>query len=265
CDVENWLAREAGRDELKAKLIGMRRSLENDLLVSGEMELVGSTMRVRPLAGRNVLIGRPSSSRQVDIEVNCRWFSRGERSLYLFSEGEDWFIEDLGSANGSFVGDRRLNKNEPLRIPPGETLIEIGRSAEAVAPVTVRLVRLGDAVLVTVQPGGAFKDPELKSWPTLHDDLKKRWLVFREECLLGADESQVLARSPAEAVACLAFRNGFWVSPMSGSEMQIDDLAFQSPVPLPAPAWFKAGPLRLRAERLGDASSRAADVRSAHA
>lgn len=265
CDVQNWLAIEPGHDELKEKLLGMRRSLEHDLLVAGEMELIGEGTRIRPLAGRNVLIGRPSPSRMVDIAVNCRWFSRGERSLYLFSEGEDWFVEDLGSANGTFVGEKRLHKNEKFRIPAGESLIEIGRSSDAVAPVVVRLTRIGEAVLVMVQPGGAFKDPELKTWPTLHDDLKKRWLVFREECLLGADESQVLARSPAEAVASLAFRNGFWVSPMNGSEMQIDDLLFQTSVPLPAPSWFKAGALRLRAERLNnDTNSRAQDVRLAH-
>jgi pSer/pThr/pTyr-binding forkhead associated (FHA) protein len=256
CEVESWLAREPDRPDLKATALELRRSLARDLLVTDELELIGSATRIRPIAAHSALIGRPSVSRTVDIAINCRWFSRGERSLFLFSEGENWFVEDLGSANGAFIGDKKLEANEPHLLSSGETLIEIGRSPDDVAPVILRFMQVTPAaVLVAVQPGGAFKDRELTTWPTLQEDLKKRWLVFRQTCFLGADENAVLAQTPEEALAALSFDEGYRIAPLGTRDLRIDDMPFRTAAPLLAGAWIEVGGLRLRSERVPESGT----------
>lgn len=59
-----------------------------------------------PLRKRSLLIGRPSRSRNIDPDIDCEpdtGISR--RQAELSTDGARWFIEDLGSANGTFVAD----------------------------------------------------------------------------------------------------------------------------------------------------------------
>jgi hypothetical protein len=253
CELESWLAREPALADLKTRAEELTTGVKRDLLVADGLELIGTATRIRPVAGQHVLIGRPSSSRSVEIAISCRWFSRGERSLCVFSKGDNWFIEDLGSANGMYIGDKKLEKSEARPLPAGESIIEVGRSLQAVAPVIVSLTRADPAIVIQVQPGGAFKDPDLKTWPTLHDDLTKRWLVFPQSCRLSADESRIVARKNEDAVAQLSFDNGFWIAPLGGRDLRIDGMTFRDRVPLPAAVDLEVGGLRFRTERLPSA------------
>ncbi|WP_432557986.1 FHA domain-containing protein [Granulicoccus sp. GXG6511] len=59
-----------------------------------------------PLRKRTLLIGRPSRSRNINPDIDCEpdtGISR--RQAQLSTDGTRWFIEDLGSANGTFVAD----------------------------------------------------------------------------------------------------------------------------------------------------------------
>lgn len=61
---------------------------------------------VIPLRKRSLLIGRPSRSRNINPDIDCEpdtGISR--RQAELSSDGTRWFIEDLGSANGTFIAD----------------------------------------------------------------------------------------------------------------------------------------------------------------
>lgn len=59
-----------------------------------------------PLRKRSLLIGRPSRSRNIHPDIDCEpdtGISR--RQAQLTTDGTRWFIEDLGSANGTFVAE----------------------------------------------------------------------------------------------------------------------------------------------------------------
>ncbi len=61
--------------------------------------------RVVPLTVRSVLIGRTSRSRNIHPEVDCspdNGVSR--RHAQLSTDGSRWWIEDLQSSNGTYVG-----------------------------------------------------------------------------------------------------------------------------------------------------------------
>jgi hypothetical protein len=238
------------RDVIKSKVINLRRCLEQELLTT-EIELVTPEARVHPIASRSVLIGRPSHTRKVDIALNCRWFSRGERSLSLFSDNSEWFIEDLGSANGSFIGEKQLQNNERVCLPIGQTVVEIGRSLDKCAPVVLTLNRVScDAVIVSVGVGAGFDKSGSQTWPSLQEDLTKRWVVFGEEFIIGSGElSESLGFFPQEKSAAITYGGGFWMTPIGGTDLRLDERVFRTAVPLPPEVDLELGALRLRVVR----------------
>lgn len=72
--------------------------------------------RVMGLRGTRVLIGRPSPDQPMP-DIDCVTDSGvSRRQAQLISDGIRWFLEDLGSSNGTFVGqvDRPL-PTQPIR------------------------------------------------------------------------------------------------------------------------------------------------------
>ncbi|MFL6028045.1 MAG: FHA domain-containing protein [Friedmanniella sp.] len=60
---------------------------------------------VRPLLGRSLLVGRTSRSRNIHPDVDCLTDSGvSRRQSQLTTDGTRWWVEDLDSANGTFVG-----------------------------------------------------------------------------------------------------------------------------------------------------------------
>lgn len=76
---------------------------------------------VFPLTPSGGVIGRASRSQHVDPEVDCGADTGcSRRQALLTSDGRRWWVEDLGSANGTFVGDSGAPLPE-LPIPTGRT------------------------------------------------------------------------------------------------------------------------------------------------
>jgi hypothetical protein len=60
---------------------------------------------VVPLRGRSLLVGRTSASRNIHPEIDCETDSGvSRRQAQLTTDGTRWWVEDLESANGTFVG-----------------------------------------------------------------------------------------------------------------------------------------------------------------
>lgn len=60
---------------------------------------------VRPLRGRSLLVGRTSASRNIHPDVECESDTGvSRRQCQLTTDGSRWWVEDLDSANGTFVG-----------------------------------------------------------------------------------------------------------------------------------------------------------------
>ena len=60
---------------------------------------------VIPLRKTSLLIGRVSRSRNIEPDVDCGTDSGvSRRQAQLTSDGSRWFVEDLESANGTFIG-----------------------------------------------------------------------------------------------------------------------------------------------------------------
>lgn len=61
--------------------------------------------RVVPLREASVLVGRPSASRNIRPQVDAGADTGvSRRHCQLSTDGQRWWVEDLGSANGTYVG-----------------------------------------------------------------------------------------------------------------------------------------------------------------
>ncbi|MFI7483599.1 FHA domain-containing protein [Kocuria sp. M1R5S2] len=76
--------------------------------------------RSYPLGDAPVLLGR---SPEVTVPLGDDYASG--RHARLFPQGSRWFLEDLGSTNGTFVGGARLTRAVPLE--PG-TAFRVGKT-----------------------------------------------------------------------------------------------------------------------------------------
>ncbi|MCB5291058.1 FHA domain-containing protein [Arthrobacter sp. SO3] len=90
-------------------------------LVVTEGPLKGTTI---PLAASPILLGRAQEATLV-LEDD---YASG-RHARLFPQGSRWFIEDLGSTNGTYLADQQLTRALPveLGVPVriGKTVIEL--------------------------------------------------------------------------------------------------------------------------------------------
>lgn len=90
-------------------------------LVVVEGPLKGRTL---PLAASPILLGRAQEATLV-LEDD---YASG-RHARLFPQGSRWFIEDLGSTNGTYLGDQQLTRALPVEpgvpVRIGKTVIEL--------------------------------------------------------------------------------------------------------------------------------------------
>lgn len=111
---------ETGQPQQEAPRQPKQQSLR---LVVTEGPLTGTIV---PLGSSSVLIGRaPGCTLVLDDDYSS------SRHARIFPQGGDWFVEDLGSTNGTFVGDQRvevpmqLATGTPVRV--GQSVIELQR------------------------------------------------------------------------------------------------------------------------------------------
>ena|SRR5690554_1246659 len=79
--------------------------------------LRGTTL---PLASSGILIGRaPACTLVLDDEYTS------SRHARIFPQYGEWYVEDLGSTNGTFVDEMRIA--EPTAVPPG-VQVRVGQS-----------------------------------------------------------------------------------------------------------------------------------------
>lgn len=79
-----------------------------------------------PLAASPLLLGR---AQEASVVLDDDYASG--RHARLYPQGSQWFLEDLGSTNGTFVGDERLSRAH--RIDPGQR-IRIGKTVMELRP-----------------------------------------------------------------------------------------------------------------------------------
>ncbi len=87
--------------------------------VEGGLTLVVGA-RQWALRGPRLLVGRSGGEVGADIEIDEPSLSR--RHAELVAIGSTWTLRDLGSTNGTWVGDRRLTAGDAVDLVPGSAI-----------------------------------------------------------------------------------------------------------------------------------------------
>jgi EAL domain-containing protein (putative c-di-GMP-specific phosphodiesterase class I) len=226
---------EPGGSELAGKLEALRSELER-MVLTRELVVRDGELEFQLRAGDNFIVGRESATAGADIAVPCRWLSRGPKNLRLFHEDGAWRVCDLGSTNGHFHQGTRLLPDQPLALPPGETVLEIGKIGSQPAPAWLRFKVSGKGAL-ELSYGTIEPDPVSDS---------RRWLLFCDEFSVGRDPEACLISPAADAAfaADVSSRNGgLWITPRAGRTVRIGPYEFSQVVPLPVGAEVQIGTL----------------------
>jgi hypothetical protein len=85
---------------------------------------------VIPLTGRSLLVGRRSVSRNITPQIDCGTDSGvSRRHAQLTTDGQRWWVEDLQSANGTYVGqaggplpNAPLSAGQKTEFAPGDRI-----------------------------------------------------------------------------------------------------------------------------------------------
>src|SRR5262249_32967766 len=117
--------------------------------------------RIVPITGDAVLIGRAT-----DCHIQSSDARVSRKHARIFRDADGFWIEDLGSSNGVFLGTERVTR---ARLPPGEVAV--------IGSLMVRLVP--DDAIATPTAG----EPQLMAW--LAAERKNRVALEEERDALG--------------------------------------------------------------------------------
>lgn len=108
-------------------------------MIEVDVSLRGARVRAATFVGSSVRVGR---SPDCELVLDNLGVSRHHASL--LREGDGWVVEDLGSANGTFVNGARVGGRAPLR--PGD-VIGVGKLS-----LVVRYAGAGDGAAPRARP-----------------------------------------------------------------------------------------------------------------
>lgn len=83
--------------------------------------------------GQN-LVGRKGSGAELDLEIDHPTTSSRHAIVYAAARPGRLKVEDLGSTNGTYVNERRLETGERRLLEPGDT-VRFGGFAVTIVPV----------------------------------------------------------------------------------------------------------------------------------
>ncbi|MPZ60697.1 MAG: FHA domain-containing protein [Propionibacteriales bacterium] len=114
------LAKESPRAPKQPKQSKRRRGVPTQLVIT-EGSNAGQTL---PLSGETITLGRGTDT---TIRLDDDYVS--SRHARFVTNGEEWFVEDMGSTNGTYIGSSRVTRttviNAGTAVRMGKTVVEL--------------------------------------------------------------------------------------------------------------------------------------------
>lgn len=230
-----------GCDGIQGKIAQLQTHLERTLCTESDLEFYTPHGMLRLLPRTSALFGRSAANQAIDIPINCRWFSTGDKNLRIFANAGTWWVEDQGSAHGHLLAGQRMIVRKPYELAFGRTQIQIRLTSGTGAPLSLIFYRgpsNPDAVVFAFDFHPQSLKAELgdRDWSELKGELACTWVLFNGKINLGraSDCAVVLDECSHPIAASLWFDKGYWISPATGASLAMDDISFKQSIPLAA-------------------------------
>ncbi|MDZ7792057.1 MAG: hypothetical protein U5L08_16460 [Xanthomonadales bacterium] len=238
------------------------RAVEAIEPLCGDARAKSGLPATRFLTGEEIGIGRARGEVGGAITMNYMRASRVGKQAVIRREGRRLFLIDRGSTHGTLADEILLENGQPKRLL-GDTLVALGGGREPPRPGAARL-RISvsedhpDSAIVSFD---LFHlklldaDDLSKVWPTMHEDMKRQWLVLRGGVTIHHDGQGLKAGAPDadQPALILGYEHGYWVEPAPGKlddRVQINGEVLTTRIPLAATARVDVAGTSLQLEQI---------------
>lgn len=147
---------------------------------------------VTVLLGSKVSLGRVSQSSPADIAIGYKRISRAGRQCQLRFNGQQFYLDDQHSANGTWLGARLLEPGENAAIT-GPTTVTVGGARDENRPGLCQMsVKWGahDQHALTLSFSQTVVNlldatSMTTAWSTIEEDITKRWICLQGRVAVG--------------------------------------------------------------------------------
>jgi len=216
-----------------------RETIEATLAFSGDavLEYADGPRLLR--IGSSIEIGRRDDNRLDEIHVGCRLVSRmGRQARIAYQDGE-FRITDLGSTNGTFVGEFHVQSKQSTTLGVVAD-VKLGGGLNPPKPgfCTIRCERIDGpvpAMAMSFQSETSNLPAEIaENWPTMAADHQYGWILTPGPLLIGGsgDCAVRLRDAPAEVMAQLTSNGGHMIEPCADHIILVNGARVIHPVKL---------------------------------
>jgi hypothetical protein len=249
--IDNTLHDMDGKSGIKEEL----ESLQGQRLevVAGLNAIAGNVIiglaetTVTCITDNEIILGRPSRSATVNsIIIGYDRISRPGKQARIVRQGDQLFVEDQASSNGTVLNGVFLSPHQQLPVPSGGGVLSLGgsisREQVGLCQLTIKQLESSGGTWL-IEPSlstHALMDKTglTDTWLSLEADLSKKWLsvVQKGSVQLGLDSAGKLCLQGAamqQAAAQLSYNNGYYIAPFGkGVTVTVDDAQLAGSVPI---------------------------------
>ncbi|BDX06380.1 hypothetical protein MACH26_19010 [Planctobacterium marinum] len=196
------------------------------------------------LADDTIQLARNTEDEAASIVLGFKRISRFKKQSAITKSGNDFYVTDLGSANGTRYNGMAVDREARVKLEH-EGVIALGGSKTGGGSIcSLQCMGSNESsslVLRLKRDGLAFIDDTStgQSWPSMDEDFEKTWVLVNGHVPIGVNKNGQLdvgGFQNSELLAQLSYQNGFYITPMGvtmdATELTINGVDQYSTVPL---------------------------------
>lgn len=247
----------------KAELIALREELSAQVSVlSGALQGGGALAGHYFYTDSEVQIGRTAGQSDTTLVIGFKRISRTGKQTRIVRQDRQYFIEDLASTNGTHYNGQTLAPFSRVKCTSGGCLL-LGSGVQNATTGACQIDTIlpehinGCMVMKLAHSVVRFIDDTNmgQMWPSMDEDMSKRWVLFDSEIPLGMNKEGQLSialDSTSKQLATLSFNGRYLIEPATchpeQSEVFINGQSVHGKVPVSSGVVIHIGGVSLQFE-----------------
>ncbi|MDN4501394.1 FHA domain-containing protein [Alteromonadaceae bacterium BrNp21-10] len=206
------------------QLAALRRQIDQQCAaVTGASAATGALAGYLFYPSAELQLGRKIDNQQTSFGIGFKRHSRAGKQNTFSRKGNAFFVTDQSSTNGSFYGGQRLPAKQLIRVQHEKLLCtggSLNNNEPGICHIKTLLAKQGSNALILKLNANVFQfadDASINTaWPSMEEDLLKRWVLLGDVLHIGVDEKgnlDVGCINNGTSVAKVFYDDGFYIAP----------------------------------------------------